>query len=115
MSSKPVRFTKDFENLVSEITAFYQSIAGVEVADRFVNAIEDASRSISINPLLAPAYVPIAGYEELNSLSYRKFNLGAFSGFPFVIFYEIKEDEVLFQAICHHHQYHERLLVGACQ
>ena len=67
----------------------YQKRAGVEVAERFIVAVEQADYFIKNNPYACALYEPGEGYEDLQAYQFRKWNL---SGFPYVVLFRIKDN-----------------------
>lgn len=97
MTAKPVVPREQVRRDVEEAIDYYAQEAGAEVALRFVDAIREAYRVISVRPATgSPRY----GHElELPGLRSRK--LGRF---PYLVFYLEREDHIDVWRLLHTHR-----------
>lgn len=71
----------------------YKNRAGMDVAQRFIAAVEEALHFIRQSPYACALYDPGEGYEDLLAHQFRKWNL---HGFPHVILFRLDKDATIF-------------------
>lgn len=87
MTAKPVVPRERARRDVEEAIDYYAQAAGVEVALRFVDALQEAYRAISLRPATgSPRY---AHELDLPGLRSRKLNR-----FPYLVFYREQDEHI---------------------
>jgi hypothetical protein len=78
----------------------YKERAGIEIAGRFIDSVEQALDFISQNPLSCSPYSPGADYEDLLKYEFRKWTL---KKFPHSIFLRtMNNNTIIIETICAH-------------
>ena len=82
---------------------YYRHKAGLEVAERFILAVDEALKMIRENPAMCPLYEVGSGYDALRMHVFRKWNL---RGFPYVIVFRIGDNDchTLFVEVLYAHR-----------
>ena len=79
----------------------YKNRAGVDIAERFIVAVEEALRFIQQNPYACALYDAGEGYEDLLTYQFRKWSL---SGFPYVILFRLDDNATIFIEVLYAHK-----------
>lgn len=108
-SELPLQTTDYFRNNIRRIADYYAENASQKIADRFLQSVGKGIDQISIFPFMPVRYRLPTGYGDLSVFDYRTVNLMHFSSFPYIIFYEIRTDKIIVQAIYHHSQNRNKL------
>lgn len=78
----------------------YKSSSGVDVATRFVDAVEEAIEFVQNRPLACRVYQESKQHSKLQQYEFRKWWV---KGFPYSIFFRVSDDkEILLEAIYAH-------------
>ncbi len=88
-----------FKRQWRDFALYYKAEAGQVVAERFVDAVEEALNFISTMPLACSKYQPAS--ESLLKYEFRKWRL---KGFPYTIFFKVTKDKtIMIEAIYGQH------------
>jgi plasmid stabilization system protein ParE len=74
----------------------YKERAGVNVAERFITAVEEALHFIQQNPYACALYDAGEGYEDLLAYQFRKWSL---HGFPHVVLFRLSENTIFIEVL----------------
>ena len=74
----------------------YKEIAGIKIAERFINSVQNAIEFISRFPLACSLYHEARQVSALRQYEFRRWSL---KGFPHTIFFRIEGDIILLEAI----------------
>ena len=89
-----------FKNQLIYFAKGYNEDAGSEIAERFVDAVEDAIEFIQKQPLGCRIYHEAHNYPQLRHYEFRKWSV---KGFPHSLFFRFCDDEtILLEAIYAH-------------
>jgi plasmid stabilization system protein ParE len=90
------RFTPAAKSDLDELIAYLEDAAGVEMADRFIDAVQDLLELLMVTPGLGRRY----RFKSGRTLEMRRFVLKA----PFeqwIVFYTVTETDILVEQILH--------------
>jgi plasmid stabilization system protein ParE len=81
-----------FKRHLTDFVQGYMELAGAEVANRFIDALEKSICFIANHPDACTPY-------EVNGLHFRKWNI---SGFPHAIYFRVQNKTVIMEAVYAH-------------
>jgi hypothetical protein len=79
----------------------YHDRAGMDIAERFIAAVEDALRFIRQSPYACAIYDTGEGYEDLHIYQFRKWNL---HGFPHMVLFRLSDNATIFVEALYAHK-----------
>ena len=79
----------------------YRDRAGVNIAERFIVAVEDALSFIRQSPYACSVYDTGEGYEDLRVYQFRKWNL---CDFPHTVLFRLGDDATIFIEVLYAHK-----------
>ncbi|NEO36604.1 MAG: type II toxin-antitoxin system RelE/ParE family toxin [Moorea sp. SIOASIH] len=81
----------------------YKNRAGVDVAERFIAAVEQALDFIKNNPYACALYDAGEGYEDLQVYQFRKWRL---QGFPHAVLFRLEDNATILVEVLYAHKMH---------
>jgi plasmid stabilization system protein ParE len=79
----------------------YRDRAGVNIAERFIVAVEEALNFIRQNPYACPPYDTGEEFEDLRTYQFRKWNLNIF---PHVVLFRLGDNATIFIEVLYAHK-----------
>ena len=94
---KSALFMRQWKDYAQE----YHTRAGVNIAERFIVAVEDALNFIRQRPYACSIYDTGEGYEDLQIYQFRKWNLHYF---PHVVLFRMGDNATIFIEVLYAHK-----------
>src|SRR5258708_36082449 len=94
---KSALFMQQWRNYAQD----YQERAGMQIAERFIVAVEDALSFIRRSPHACSVYDTGEGHEDLGMYQFRKWNL---HDFPHVVLFRLGDNATIFIEVLYAHK-----------